>query len=114
MVKPKCTKTSQKSTIYDKDGNKVNRPIIISKIKEGQVDLGDYKHFMQKEIFEQPQSIRDTLESRITKETVVVSAFGRKANDIFKKIRQIQIVACGTSYNAGLVAKYWLEDIAKN
>ena len=57
----------EKITIYDKDGYAVVRPIKISKIKEGQVDLGDYKHFMQKEIFEQPQSIRDTLESRIRK-----------------------------------------------
>ena len=68
---------------------------------------------MQKEIFEQPQAIRDTLESRITKESVLVSAFGYKAKNIFKNIKQVQIVACGTSYNAGLVAKYWLEDIAK-
>ena len=58
----------EKITIYDQNGNKVNRPIKTSKIKEGQVDLGNYKYFMQKEIFEQPQSIRDTLESRITKE----------------------------------------------
>ena len=62
---------------------------------------------------EQPQSIRDTLESRITKESVVVSSFGHNANNILKKVKQVQIVACGTSYNAGLVAKYWLEDIAK-
>jgi len=103
----------EKITIYDKDGHQVVRPIKISKIKEGQVDLGDYKHFMQKEIFEQPQAIRDTLESRITKENIVVSAFGRKAKNVFKKIRQVQIVACGTSFNSGLVAKYWLEDIAK-
>ena len=103
----------EKITIYDKDGKLVNRPIKISKLKEGQVDLGDYKHFMQKEIFEQPQSIRDTLESRITKESVVASAFGHNANNIFKKVTNVQIVACGTSFNAGLVAKYWLEDIAK-
>ena len=100
-------------TIYNHNGKKVNRPIKTSKIKQGQVDLGDYKHFMQKEICEQPQSIRDTLESRITKDSVVVSAFGHNAIDIFKKITQVQIVACGTSFNAGLVAKYWLEDIAK-
>ena len=68
---------------------------------------------MQKEIFEQPQSIRDTLESRVTKDSVVASAFGHNAKDVFKKIKQVQIVACGTSFNAGLVAKYWLEDIAK-
>ena len=103
----------EKITIYDKDGKLVNRPIKISNIKEGQVDLGDYKHFMQKEIFEQPQSIRDTLESRITKESVVASAFGHNAKNILKKVTNVQIVACGTSFNAGLVAKYWLEDIAK-
>ena len=75
--------------------------------------MGTYDHFMQKEIFEQPQAIRDTLESRIRKERVVISAFGLNAKEIFKKIKQIQIVACGSSYNAALVAKYWLEDIAK-
>ena len=102
-----------KITIFDLEGNLVNRPIKISKLKAGQVDLGDYDHFMQKEIFEQPQAIRDTLESRITNDSVVISAFGYKAEEIFNKARQVQIVACGTSYNAGLVAKYWLEDIAK-
>jgi glucosamine--fructose-6-phosphate aminotransferase (isomerizing) len=68
---------------------------------------------MLKEIFEQPQAIRDTLESRITKDTVLSSAFGHNAKGIFKNTKHIQIIACGTSYNAGLVAKYWLEDIAK-
>jgi glutamine---fructose-6-phosphate transaminase (isomerizing) len=102
-----------KITIYDLNGNLVNRPITISKLKEGQVDLGNYDHFMQKEIFEQPQAIRDTLESRITNDSVVISAFGYKAEAMFKETRQVQIVACGTSFNAGLVAKYWLEDIAK-
>ena len=102
-----------KITIYDFDGNLVNRPIKTSKLKVGQTDLGDYDHFMQKEIFEQPQAIRDTSRIRITKDSVVISAFGYKAEEIFQKIRQVQIVACGTSYHAGLVAKYWLEDIAK-
>ena len=100
-------------TIYDLNGNLVDRPIKTSKLKMGQVDLGDYDHFMQKEIFEQPQAIRDTLESRITNDSVLFSSFGHKAKENFIKIKQIQIVACGTSYNAGLVAKYWLEDIAK-
>ena len=102
-----------KITIFDLDGNLVDRPEISSKIKAGQVDKGTYDHFMQKEIFEQPQAIRDTLESRITNESVIPSAFGHKAEEIFKSIKQIQIVACGTSFNAGLVAKYWIEDIAK-
>ena len=100
-------------TIFDIDGNLVERPIVISKIMIGQVDKGNYSHFMQKEIFEQPQAIRDTLESRITNESVIPSAFGHKAEGIFKSINRVQIVACGTSYNAGLVAKYWIEDIAK-
>ena len=102
-----------KITIYDLNDNLVERPIKTSNLKVGQVDLEDYDHFMQKEIFEQPQAIRDTLESRITKNSVVIPAFGYDAEKIFQKIRQVQIVACGTSYHAGLVAKYWLEDIAK-
>ena len=102
-----------KITIYDLKGNIVKRPIKISKLKLGQVDLDGYDHFMQKEIFEQPQAIRDTLESRITNDSVVIPAFGRQAEEIFNKVKQVQIIACGSSYNAGLVAKYWLEDIAK-
>jgi len=102
-----------KVTIYDLDGNLVERLIKKSKLEAGQVDLGNYDHFMQKEIFEQPQAIRDTLESRITNDSVLISSFGHKAKENFSKIKQVQIVACGTSYNAGLVAKYWLEDIAK-
>jgi glutamine---fructose-6-phosphate transaminase (isomerizing) len=105
--------TIDKITIYNLDGNLVDRPIKTSKLKEGQVDLGNYDHFMQKEIFEQPQAIRDTLESRISNDSVLLSSFGYKAKEIFSKIKQVQIVACGTSYNAGLVAKYWFEDIAK-
>ena len=102
-----------KINIYNQEGIKVNRPIKISNLKEGQVDLGDYEHYMQKEIFEQPQAIRDTLESRITKNSVLISSFGYNAEKKFNNIKQIQIVACGTSFNAGLVAKYWLEDISK-
>ena len=100
-------------TIFDKNGYQVDRPIKTSNLKEGQVDKGLYSHFMQKEIFEQPQAIRDTLESRITKNKVVKSAFGADAKKIFNQINQVQIVACGTSFNAAIVAKYWLEDIAK-
>jgi glutamine---fructose-6-phosphate transaminase (isomerizing) len=102
-----------KITIYDLNDNLVERPIKISKLKIAQIDIEGYDHFMQKEIFEQPQAIRDTLESRITKNSVVIPAFGYDAEKIFQKIREVQIVACGTSFHAGLVAKYWLEDIAK-
>ena len=102
-----------KVTIYDLDGNLVDRPVQKSKLKAGQADRGNFNHFMQKEIFEQPQAIRDTLESRITNDSVISSSFGHQADEIFKSISQIQIVACGTSYNAGVVAKYWIEDIVK-
>jgi glucosamine--fructose-6-phosphate aminotransferase (isomerizing) len=105
--------TLESVTIYDINGNHVNREIKTSKLKSGQVSKGDYAHFMLKEIFEQPQAIQDTLESRITKDAVLSSAFGHKAEAIFENTKHIQIIACGTSYNAGLVAKYWLEDIAK-
>ena len=105
--------TLESVTIYDINGNHVNREVKTSKLKSGQVSKGDYAHFMLKEIFEQPQAIQDTLESRITKDAVLSSAFGYKAEVIFKNTKHIQIIACGTSYNAGLVAKYWLEDIAK-
>ena len=105
--------TINKVNIYNPVGNLVTRPITTSKLVEGQVNLGAYAHFMQKEIFEQPQAIRDTLESRITNDSVVISAFGQESNKVFSRVRQVQIIACGTSFNAGLVCKYWLEDIAK-
>ena len=105
--------SAKKYKIFDSKRNIVERPIISSKLKEGQVDLGNFKHFMQKEIFEQPQAIRDTLESRITKNSVLISSFGYEAKKIFSQIKRVQIIACGTSYHAGIVAKYWIEDIAK-
>ena len=105
--------TIDKITIYDEDGDLVKRPIKTSNLKAGQVDRGPFNHFMQKEIFEQPQAIRDTLESRITKNSVLIGAFDPNAKKIFSQIKQVQIIACGTSYNAGIVAKYWIEDISK-
>jgi glucosamine--fructose-6-phosphate aminotransferase (isomerizing) len=99
--------------IYDYQGKKVSREIKTSKLIKGKVSLGIYSHYMQKEIFEQPQAIRDTLESRITQNSVLISAFGTGAKKIFQGLERIQIIACGTSYNAGIVAKYWLEDISK-
>jgi glucosamine--fructose-6-phosphate aminotransferase (isomerizing) len=105
--------TTESVVIFDKNGNKVDREIKTSNLDASQVSLGDYKHFMQKEIFEQPTAISDTLESRISEDSVLDGIFGTNANDIFKSTKRIQIIACGTSYNAGMVAKYWLEDIAK-
>ena len=76
------------------------------------VDKGPYKHYMQKEIFEQPQAISDTLESRVNNTTVLDGIFGEEAENCFKKIKNVQIVACGTSYNAGLIGRFWIEEYA--
>lgn len=73
---------------------------------------GKYRHFMMKEIFEQPQVLADTLEGRVASLEVLRASFGEDARQMFEQIKQIQIVACGTSYHAGLVAKYWLESLA--
>lgn len=90
----------------------VTREIKTVTSTQDQADKGKYRHFMQKEIFEQADAIAATVEGRLSKETVLAEAFGVKASHIFPKVNQIQIVACGTSYHAGLVAKYWLEEIA--
>jgi len=98
---------------YDESDKKINREIVTSKLKPGQISKGSFPHFMLKEIHEQPQAIRDTLESKISHTEVYVESFGPKAREIFSKIDHVKIIACGTSYNAGLVGMYWLEDIAR-
>ncbi len=103
--------TRQTVEIYNAKGEKVERPIKQSTLTSHSVELGDHKHFMHKEIFEQPQSVSDTLEGRITPTQVLTSTFGHEAESIFKNVQQVQIIACGTSYHSGLVAKYWFEDI---
>ncbi|WP_040726105.1 glutamine--fructose-6-phosphate transaminase (isomerizing) [Thiomicrorhabdus sp. Kp2] len=103
--------TRQEVKIYDIEGQLVERPVKQSQLTANAVELGEHRHYMHKEIFEQPQAVIDTLEGRITKDTVLTSAFGFQAETIFKSIQQIQIIACGTSYHSGLVAKYWFEDI---
>ena len=97
--------------IYNQAGEPVEREIRVSNLSSAAVELGEHRHYMHKEIFEQPQSIIDTLEGRITQDHVLVNAFGNQAEALFKDIQQVQIIACGTSYHAGLVAKYWFEDI---
>lgn len=97
--------------VYDADGNQVERPVKESSVSMHAIELGDHRHYMHKEIFEQPQAVVNTLEGRITQEHVLVSSFGYDAEARFASIEQVQIIACGTSYHAGLVAKYWFEDI---
>ncbi|QCU89540.1 glutamine--fructose-6-phosphate transaminase (isomerizing) [Thiomicrorhabdus sediminis] len=103
--------TRESVVIYDIAGNKVERPVKQSQLSANSVELGEHRHYMHKEIFEQPQAVIDTLEGRISQDHVLVSSFGHQAEEIFKQVNQIQIIACGTSYHSGLVAKYWFEDI---
>ena len=97
--------------VFDEAGKKVERDIHESKLSGDAVDKGEYAHYMLKEIFEQPSAIAETLEGRLGKDTVLDSSFGPKAIEIFDKIKSIQIIACGTSYHAGLIAKYGIESV---
>ncbi|MFC6633833.1 glutamine--fructose-6-phosphate transaminase (isomerizing) [Microbulbifer taiwanensis] len=98
--------------VRDKLGEEVSRPV--HKLNGGHdaADKGRYRHYMQKEIFEQPQVVEATLAGRIGEKSVLSEALGARAHEILPEVKQVQIVACGTSYHAGLVARYWLEDWA--
>ena len=98
--------------IFDTQGNAVQRPVHVSELNNDSVDLGEYRHYMQKEIHEQPQALADTLESVCNSQTMVPGIFGAEANTIFPQVESILILACGTSHHAGMVARYWLEEIA--
>ncbi len=98
--------------IYDTKFKRVEREIQISELSNESVQLGEYRHYMQKEIHEQPQALADTLESVCNSQSLVPGIFGAEAAQTFSEIDSILILACGTSYHAGLVARYWLEEIA--
>lgn len=95
--------------IFNQQGQKVSRDIQKLDDEQYSVNKGPYRHFMLKEIFEQPKVLLDTLEGRVASLEVLRSSFGQEARDLFAQVQNIHIVACGTSYHAGLVAKYWLE-----
>jgi glucosamine--fructose-6-phosphate aminotransferase (isomerizing) len=97
--------------IFDADGNPVERPERKSELSADAVERGEYKHYMLKEIFEQPRAIADTLEGRIADGRVLPNIFGVDADQLLVRVKHVQIVACGTSYHAGLVARYWLEGL---
>lgn len=104
--------TRRSVDIYDHAGAKVEREVHEGNFEQDAADKGQYRHYMQKEIFEQPVAIRNTLEGRIANDKVVLEAIGENAAEILQNVEHIQIVACGTSYNAGMVARYWFESIA--
>lgn len=104
--------TRKSVQIYTRDGQKVQREIHEGNFEADAADKGPYRHYMQKEIFEQPVAIMNTLDGRIKEGKVNIDAIGPNAAEILAKVEHIQIVACGTSYNAGMVARYWFEAIA--
>ncbi len=104
--------TLDQVAIYNKAGKKVERKVFNSTSSSEGVNLNGYRHFMQKEIFEQPAALQETLEGRLTDNKIFPEVFGLHAKEMFGRVQHIQIVACGTSYNAGAVARYWLEEIA--
>ncbi len=97
--------------IFDSENNAVVRDEKFSEVSAESTEKGHYEHYMLKEIYEQPAVIAETLEGRIYKGRLLEESFGHTATELFDKTKNIHIIACGTSYHAGLVAKYWLEEI---
>jgi glucosamine--fructose-6-phosphate aminotransferase (isomerizing) len=104
--------TRREVNIFDVNGNAVQREMKESEVTHDAGDKGEYRHYMLKEIYEQPTAIAHTLEGRIVGGKVLDSAFGENAAEFLKDIKHVQIIACGTSYHAGMAARYWLEDWA--
>ncbi len=99
-------------TIFNEQGEQVERPIKESEVNLDAVERGEYRHYMLKEIFEQPRAISETLEGRFSGLKLLEQAFGNQASEVFDNVKAVQIIACGTSYHAGLIAKYWFESLA--
>lgn len=103
--------TRREVNIFDAKGQPVEREVVESSAEHDAGDKGQYRHFMQKEIYEQPTALINTMESRISGSSVVTESIGVNAAQILEKVEHVQIVACGTSYNAGMTARYWFEAI---
>ena len=98
--------------VFDRDGRAVERPVKLSELSADAVEKGEYRHYMLKEIHEQPRAVADTLEARIAAEHILPNIFGVDTDALLRQVRFVQIVACGTSFHAGLVARHWLEELA--
>ncbi|NNE05969.1 MAG: glutamine--fructose-6-phosphate transaminase (isomerizing) [Xanthomonadales bacterium] len=103
---------SESYSVSDKEGQPVERPVKTADLNADAVQRGDYPHYMLKEIFEQPQAVAETLEGRISATRVLPNIFGVNAGEMLREVRHVHIVACGTSYHAGAVARYQLEQLA--
>ena len=95
--------------VLDRSGQAVERPLLRSRLADETLDRGAYRHFMLKEIHEQPRVLAETLEGRLTADRVLPEMFGPDAETLFSQVRAVHLVACGTSYHAALVARYWIE-----
>jgi glucosamine--fructose-6-phosphate aminotransferase (isomerizing) len=98
--------------VFDVNGTSVKREAKEQDISQESGDKGEYRHYMLKETYEQPTAIRNTLEGRLSGNVLDMNTFGEGADEIFKGIEHVQIIACGTSYHSGMVARYWLESLA--
>jgi len=99
--------------ILDRAGNSADRPPRDSELSAEAAEKGQYRHFMLKEIHEQPRAVAETLQERVANGRLLEAAFGPAATDIFKRVEHVHIVACGTSFHAGLVARYFVEQICR-
>ncbi len=99
--------------VLDKAGDKAERPVRESELSADAAEKGQYRHFMLKEIHEQPRAIADTLAERVANGRLLEAAFGPAATEIFKRVEHVHIIACGTSYHSGVVARYFIEQICK-
>lgn len=104
--------TRREVNVFDANGERIEREIVESNAEHDAGDKGKYRHFMQKEIFEQPTALINTMEGRISDTSVITNAIGVKAEEILSKVEHVQIIACGTSYNSGMAARYWFESLA--
>ncbi|TKR30575.1 glutamine--fructose-6-phosphate transaminase (isomerizing) [Luteimonas gilva] len=104
--------TREKVRVFDAAGTETQRDVHVSDVSLASLELGPYRHFMQKEIHEQPRAIADTIEAIIDENSFAPALFGADAEAVFRDIEAVQILACGTSYYAGLIARYWIESIA--
>jgi glucosamine--fructose-6-phosphate aminotransferase (isomerizing) len=104
--------TKERITILDAHGARAERPVVKLDLGRDDADRGSYRHYMQKEIHQQPAVIRDTLEGRLGRTRVLEEALGINAKGIFDRVGAVTLVACGTSYYAACVARYWIEELA--
>ncbi len=104
--------TRREVNIFDKDGQPVEREIIESNVEHDAGDKAGYRHYMLKEIHEQPTVVRNTLKDRLHETGLAANIFGEGADEILSRVKHVQIIACGTSYHAGMTARYWLEQYA--